>query len=206
MAERWKEKKLIKDEKEFLEQIILKHAKSEEIIDSPDATDEEKAANRQRILNAKTTRWRIIFSQWPRNPEGKRITPKNLSGSSAESINAHPWGATLFDFYSVKPLPESTNLAFSSGSTLAAWMKANGEDYAKNLLEFTENEEDPYLIHPYEITGLIQDTDQSVDDKKSWIRVVEKEKGKSKKMRVQREHWQVPQPVRFSTILFLCIY
>ena len=67
------------------------------------------------------------------------------------------WGATLFDVYSVKPLPESKDLTYSSGSKLAAWMKANGED---NQLEFAENEEDRYLILPYEITGLIQDADR----------------------------------------------
>jgi hypothetical protein len=201
-------KKPIKDKKELLEHIILKHATSKKLIGSPDATDEEKAENRQRILNAKTTRWRIIFSKWPRDPKGKFITPTNSALGKMAPNNAQLWGATLFDFYTVNRLPETKNLVtLSSGSKLAAWMKANGEDYAKNQLEFAEDEDDPHLILPYEITKLIHLADSmQPHNKKSWIRdeqdqdVIGKEKEKNK----ERECWQVPQPVCLSTILFLC--
>ena len=192
-----KEKKTIKDEKEFLKQVNLKFKTRIKIIDSSDATDEEKERKRQRLWNEETIRWRFIFSKWPRDPN-------SLADISSLNQQQH-WGATLFDFYSVKLLvPESQHRTFSSGRNLAAWMKANGEDYAKDQLEFAENEEDPYLIHPYEITGLIQDTDQSMDGKKGWIRdeknkdVVEESESKIE----EREYWKVPQPVRLSIILF----
>ena len=211
--EHWKEKKQIKDTKELLEEFILEHAMSKEIISSSDTTDEEKETNRRRILYAKTTRWRIIFSEWPRDPVGKytvSLAENSALGKMAPN-NADLWGATLFDFFYVKPLPESKDLIFSSGSKLAAWMKANGEDHAKNHLEFVENEEDPYLILPYEITRLIQDTDrreQSIGDKKSWIRdeQVKDVIGNRETKNKEREHWRVPQPVGLSTILFLRIY
>ena len=207
--EHWKEKKQIKDTKEILERIILKHAMSQELesIGSPDATDdEEEALNRRSILNAKSTRWRIIVSKWPRDPKRKYNTPPAKNSLSAlgkkAPNNAQIWGATLFDFYYVKPLPdsESEDHILSSGRALAAWMKENGEDYAKNQLNFAENEEDPYLILPYQITGLIQDADrweQPMDDKRSWIRDGQ-EKGKRKRKNKKRKYWQVPQPICLS--------
>ena len=208
-----KKKKSIKDTKEFLEEIILKYAMwKKEIVSSPDdTTDEEKETNRQRILNAKSTRWRIIFSKWPRDPKIQDISP--LAGDSAlgkmapNTGDIQLWGATLFDFYYVKPPLESKNFPFSSGSRLAAWMKANGEDYAKKQLEFAETEEDPYLILPYEITGLIQNStdrcEQSTGVKKSWIR---DEEDKDAIGNGERKYWQVPQPVGLSIILFcVCI-
>ena len=214
--ERCKEKKSIKDTRGLLEQIILKHAVSKGIINSPDATDEEKATISRRILNDKRARWRNIFSQWPRDPKGKCITP--LTGNSPNALangkmvhntNVQLWGATLFDFYSVKPLPESIDLAFSSGSKLAAWMKDNGEDHAKNQLEFAENEDDPYLIPPYEITGLIQDTDReySTSDEKGWIRDEQDVdvNGTREKENTETEYWRVPQPVGLSSILFFSL-
>ena len=199
-------KKSIKDSKVYLEHIILKLAKTKEKINSPDATDKEKATRRQRILNAKSTRWRIIFSNWPRDSKRQDLTPLAGGDSAVGKMapnNIQIWGATLFDFYYVKPLPESMDFPFWSGSKLAAWMKANGEDYAKKQLKFAENEEDPYLIHPYEITGLIQDTDrweQSTGDKRSWIRDDEQDKDVSGNE--EREYWQVPQPVGLSIIFF----
>ena len=207
-----KKKKSIKDTKEFLEEIILKYAMwKKEIVSSPDdTTDEEKKTNRQRILNAKSTRWRIIFSKWPRDPQRQDISP--LAGDSAlgkmapNTGDIQLWGATLFDFYYVKPPLESKNFPFSSGSRLAALMKANGEDYAKKQLEFAETEEDPYLILPYEITGLIQNStdrcEQSTGVKKSWIR---DEEDKGVIGNGERKYWQVPQPVGLSIILF-CAY
>ena len=211
--ERWKGEGTIEDTKELLIRIVLKQAMSKAIISSPDATDEEKATDRLRLLNAKTTRWRTIFSQWPRDPKGKCTTSLAESSAPGKMVhnNAQLWGATLFDFYHVKSLPESVDNILLSGSKLAAWMKANGENYAKNQLEFAKNEDDPYLILPYEITELIQDTDrwdQSMEDKKSWIRdeqnkdVIENRESKNK----EREYWQVPQPVGLSAIPFLHIY
>ena len=186
-----------KETKGLLEQIILKEAMSK------DTTDEEleKASNRRRILYAKTTRWRLVFSKWP-YPNGKDILSPAESSALGKMApnNIEIWGATLFDFYHVKSLPESVDNILLSGSKLAAWMKANGENYAKNQLEFAKNEDDPYLILPYEITELIQDTDrwedESMGDKKSWIRDEHVNRNRKRKRKnKEREHWQVPQPV-----------
>jgi hypothetical protein len=202
------EHKQIKTKQEFLEDMILRHATRTKVTSAPDATDEEKAADRLRVLNDRTTRWRNIFLDWPRDPKGKAITPENSALGKMAPNNSQLWGATLFDFYSTRRFPDIMNLVtFSSGSKLAAWMKANGEHYAKDQLEFAENEEDPHLVLPYEITGLIQDFDvmNTADmPDKSWIRdeqdegegVGENRKGKGKGKEKEREYWQVPQPVR----------
>lgn len=191
----------------LLEEIILKHAKKPSRV-TKNSTDEEKKADRLRRLNAKSTRWRIIFSQWPRDPNGKTITAENSCLGKMTPHRAQLWGATLFNFYSVRRFPNLMHLkTFSTGSKLAAWMKANGEDYAKSMLEFCENEPDPHVIQPYPISGLIQDGDAFMFEK-SWIRddgggddddMSGKGKGKA------REYWQVPQPVRSSTCLLFFV-
>jgi hypothetical protein len=206
------EHKRIKTRQEFLEDMILRHATRNKAISSPDATDEEKAADRLRILNARTTRWRAIFLAWPRDPKGKYITPENSALGKMAPNKAQLWGATLFNFYSTRRFPDLMNLmTFSSGSKLAAWMKENGEDYAKDQLEFAENEKDPHIVLPYEITGLIQNYDSmNTEDMpdRSWIRdegesVNGKRKREEKGKEKEREYWQVPQPVRLQPSLFL---
>lgn len=184
-------KRPIKNKKEALEEIILSHIGAGKTTTT--------AADRQRILNAKTTPWRSVFACWPRDPNGKYITRENSELGKMAPNRAQIWGATLFNFYSVRRIPDLHNLVtFSSGSKLAAWMKANGEDYAKSELEFAEQEPDPYLVHPYPITELIQDTDALIDEK-SWVRDDQYDdlsgKGKGK----AREYWQVPKPVRSLT-------
>ena len=47
----------------------------------------------------------------------------------------------------------------STGSKLAAWMKANGEDYAKEELELAEEEEDPKEIFPCDIAKLVKNAE-----------------------------------------------
>ena len=121
---------------------------------------------------------------------------------------AQLWGATLFHFFSVRRIPNLIHLkTLSTGSKLSAWMKENGEDYAKSMLEFCEHEPDPYVIQPYPISWLIQQEDAFMFEK-SWIMDDRDDdddvsgKGKGK----EREYWQVPQPVRSSTCLFFaCI-
>lgn len=209
----------IKTKQEFLEDMILRHATCNKPISSPDATDEEKAADRLRILNARTTRWRHVFLDWPRDPKGKFITPENSALGKMAPNKAELWGATIFNFYSTRRFPDITNLVtLSSGSKLAAWMKANGEDYAKDQLEFAENEEDPHIVLPYEITELIRDYEimntAGMSDK-SWISdeqdegetVGGKRKREGKGKEKEREYWQVPQPVRFQPPpFFLYVY
>ena len=47
----------------------------------------------------------------------------------------------------------------STGSKLAARMKANGEDYAKEELELADEEEDPNEIFPCNIAKLVEDAE-----------------------------------------------
>ncbi|KAF8799148.1 hypothetical protein BYT27DRAFT_7121604 [Phlegmacium glaucopus] len=183
----------IKTKQELLEEIILQFSryKSPPLV-SEDATDEEKRADRERRLNAKSTRWRIIFSSWPRDPKGKNITTESSQPGKMVPNGSQIWGATLFDFYSVRRLPNFMHLVtYSSGSKLAAWMKANGEDYAKSHLEFAEREADPHLILPYDISSLIEDGDAIVG-LKSWVR--DEDKSVTGKGKGKQKDWQVPQP------------
>ena len=45
----------------------------------------------------------------------------------------------------------------STGRKLVAWMKANGEDYAKEELELTDEEEGPKEIFTCDIAKLVED-------------------------------------------------
>ena len=188
----------MKTSQDLLEAIILKNAKS-------NLRNEKKVIDREHLLNAKATRWRTIFSKWPRDPKGKYITPDNSQPGKMAPNRQQIWGATLFDFFTVHRIPELHTLcSLSSGSKLSAWMKKNGEDFAKDNLQYAELEPDPELVLPYNISRLIQDGDARVRGK-SWVRddqdqdVVGKGKGK------EREDWQLPQPVRLLIVLYAYI-
>ena len=49
----------------------------------------------------------------------------------------------------------------STGSKLAAWMKANEEDYAKEELEVADEEEDLKEIFPCDIAKLVEDAEMT---------------------------------------------
>ena len=194
-----KEKKpLIKTKQDLLEALILHHA-------TPHIGDEKKATDREHLLNAKTTRWRVVFSHWPRDPKGKDITPENSQLGKMAPNEQQIWGATLFDFYTVHRIPELHGLiSFSSGSKLSAWMKKMGEDFAKDNLEHAELEPDPQLILPYNISRLIQDEDATMLEK-SWVREDQDEDAVGKGKGKEREDWQLPQPVRLLVIHYAYI-
>ena len=68
------------------------------------------------------------------------------------------WGAMLFDFYHVRRRAYFGGLqSTSTGSKLVAWMKANGEDHAKEELERADEEEDPKEMFPCDIAKLVED-------------------------------------------------
>ncbi|KAF8955690.1 hypothetical protein BDZ97DRAFT_259558 [Flammula alnicola] len=157
------EKAKYKTRQDFLEEMIIRHAAGATPSRLPSqATPEQRAAERQRVLNVPTTRHRIIFSEWPRPPDSKKcITPDNsLPGKTAPN-KLQLWGATLFDFYHVNRIVTIKNLVTTStGSKLAAWVKAQGEDGyepAKGMLEWAEDEADPEVVEPCDIAQLIQD-------------------------------------------------
>ncbi|KAG2121544.1 hypothetical protein BD769DRAFT_1361251, partial [Suillus cothurnatus] len=57
------------------------------------------------------------------------------------------WGATLYDFYHVRRLPNVPNyITNSTGSRLAKWMRQVGELTAKDELYWADKEEDPKEI------------------------------------------------------------
>ncbi|KAI6027965.1 hypothetical protein BKA83DRAFT_4021086, partial [Pisolithus microcarpus] len=58
------------------------------------------------------------------------------------------WGATLYDFYSIKPMPKNPYaIMYLSGSTIAAAPREIGEvEYAEDELEWADKEDDPYEI------------------------------------------------------------
>ena len=150
-----------KSKQDFFDHLILLHAQSDTPSEvSEHATDKEKEADRIRRLQAPTTRHRFVFSTWPRDPKGKPITPDNSKLGKMTANEIQHWGATLFDFYHVRRMPHFGGLqTTSTGSKLAAWMKANGEDYAEDELELAEQEEDPREIFPCDIVKLVETTE-----------------------------------------------
>lgn len=150
-----------KSKQDFFDRLILLHAESDTPSKvSENATDKEKEADRIRRLQAPTTRRRFIFSRWPRDSKGKAITPDNSKLGKMAANEIQHWGATLFDFYYVRRMPDFGGLqTTSTGSKLATWMKANGEDYAKDELELAEEEEDPQEIFPCDIVKLVETTE-----------------------------------------------
>ncbi|KAF8955685.1 hypothetical protein BDZ97DRAFT_1764584 [Flammula alnicola] len=193
-----------KTQKEFFEELILGRAKHDTpcIIDMKTATEEEKTKERRRRLDARTTSHRFVFQTWPRDPHGKGITPENSHRGKEAPNGLQLWGATLSDFYIVYRWPDMHDLlTTSSGSKLAAWMKANGESYAQDCIEGAEEEEEPREIHPCDIGERIEDAERLIFNK-SWILQGEGSKGKGK----EREEWELPHPVEQRYPSFLAIW
>lgn len=86
---------------------------------------------------------RAIFREWPRDPNGKTIT-SGLGGKKTPN-GFLSWGATLYDFYRVRPCPqESFLIAITSGSRIAATVRAAGEtEVAAKQLAWADQEADP---------------------------------------------------------------
>ncbi|RDB22951.1 hypothetical protein Hypma_009907 [Hypsizygus marmoreus] len=103
------------------------------------------------FLSGRSTRKRMIFRSWPRSPTGKPITPENTIKGKQTPNGIQLWGATIFDFYRVRRLPDVPNLStITTGSKLMRWMKANNElEYARDEIEWAEHEEDPKVIEPH---------------------------------------------------------
>ncbi|KAI6007492.1 hypothetical protein EDC04DRAFT_2582786 [Pisolithus marmoratus] len=104
------------------------------------------------IIHAKKRR--AIFRTWPRDPNGKVILPNGIRGGKVAPNGIPSWGATLYDFYSVEPVPDNPcAMTYISGSRIAAAVRAIGElEHAKDELEWADEEEDPHEI-PVADTG-----------------------------------------------------
>lgn len=153
---------VIKSRQDFLDEMTLKHAHHDTPSKlPPSATPEQIAEERERRLNALTTHHRVVFSQWPRDPDTKEfIKPDNSLVGKTAGNGLQLWGATMFDFYAVLRHPSIPNLrTLSVGSKLLGWVKKVGEDYelARSNYEWAEREEDPKTLDPCDIEVLIRE-------------------------------------------------
>jgi hypothetical protein len=63
--------------------------------------------------------------------------------------NGLPWGATIFDFYTVQQPDDPKERNVLSGSQLLEWSKTNGEDVlAKGEIEWARREREPCVLGP----------------------------------------------------------
>ncbi|KIJ59032.1 hypothetical protein HYDPIDRAFT_33544 [Hydnomerulius pinastri MD-312] len=87
---------------------------------------------------------RMVFRTWPRDPSGKSLVENAIRGKRAGN-GLDLWGATLYDFYHVRRVPDLAGfITISTGSKLAAEMKDFSElDAAKDEFAWAEQEEFP---------------------------------------------------------------
>ncbi|KAG9308453.1 hypothetical protein JVU11DRAFT_11792 [Chiua virens] len=90
---------------------------------------------------------RFIFLYWPRDPKGKIIKPSEIHGKEAGN-GVQFWGATLYDFYFVRRMPDNDHfLTISTGSKLTKVMKEFGElDHAADQISLAAREPEPVEI------------------------------------------------------------
>jgi hypothetical protein len=159
-----------KTRQDFLDKVVLSNAiRDTPCTLPPNPTDEERAAERQRRLNALTTRHRVIFSVWPRDPQTEHFIKQGKKNTIMGKIaikGLQLWGASLFDFYRVQRHPSLTNVeTLSTSSKLLGFVKSVGEDYpvARPMVERAEREEDPKKIEPFDIARLIQNEEGEIN-------------------------------------------
>ncbi|KAJ7771673.1 hypothetical protein B0H16DRAFT_1514274 [Mycena metata] len=95
--------------------------------------------------HSKNGETRFIFRVWPRDPKGATaVMEAEMPGKQAPGGIPY-WGATLYDFYSYRPIPEVNNyIMTSTGSRLAAKMRELGElEAAAPEIMWADMEEDP---------------------------------------------------------------
>lgn len=133
--------------------IVLQHAGYDvSRIQDPKNLDKEA----QDVFNAQTTSERYVFCSWPRDSKGKPNVPITSLSGKTTSNGIQLWGATLYDFDYVKRLPENSN--FSTGSKLAAWMKANGElDWAAPEITGQRRSRIFKKVPPCDVVRLVED-------------------------------------------------
>lgn len=104
---------------------------------------------------SKDIKTRFIFRHWPRDPNGEVIS--TIPGGKY-TPNDLPWGATLWDFYSVLRIPSVPGfVSFTTGSRLAATMRQFKElEHAKYELDWADEEADPVQLRPADIAELIE--------------------------------------------------
>jgi len=155
---------------DLLDDIVLSHAEHDTPCNlPPNPTDEQRAAERQRRLNALTTRHRIIFSVWPRDPQTEHVIKQGVDNPIVGKVaiqGLQLWGGSLFDFYRVQRHPSLTNIeTLSTSSKLLEFVKSVGEDYpvARPMVERAEREADPRMIEPFNIARLIHNEECEIN-------------------------------------------
>jgi hypothetical protein len=93
-----------------------------------------------------------VFRSWPHSPSSIP-DPSKFKYRGKVTPNGLPWGATIFDFYTVQqpddPSGISTARNIFSGSQLLEWSKATGVDVlAKDEIEWVRREEEPCVLEP----------------------------------------------------------
>ncbi|KAF5378317.1 hypothetical protein D9615_008774 [Tricholomella constricta] len=153
------------------------------------------------ILGGKTEQRRVVFRHWPRAPTGKSIIPENSFHGKQTPNGIQLWGATLFDFYRVRRIPNLANLStLSTGSKLLRWMKATGElDYAKDEIEWAETEDEPMVIQPWSPREAIEKMEQQIKQGKVGRAMPEVTSSKGKKASTgstfKRSNYPAPGPL-----------
>ncbi|KAG7442274.1 uncharacterized protein BT62DRAFT_1079395 [Guyanagaster necrorhizus] len=116
----------------------------------------------RRPVPTPSAKQRVVRCIWPRDPNGP-VMADLPSGKVAEN-NQRVWGATLDDFYYVRPFPKASSVTTRMcGSRLAAWMKEIGEvEHAKEEIKRAEAEEHPREVFPCDIGRLLDDKDSGI--------------------------------------------
>ncbi|KAH7919271.1 hypothetical protein BV22DRAFT_1051156 [Leucogyrophana mollusca] len=111
----------------------------------------------ERLRSSGGAEKRKVFRVWPRDPKGKPLKATDIHGKQAGG-GIDLWGATLYDFYHVRRIPDVPHLiTISTGSKLARSMRALGElDAARDEIEWADREEAPKEIHPADIGELVE--------------------------------------------------
>jgi hypothetical protein len=86
---------------------------------------------------------RAVFRFWPRDADAKLLKKGEFPGT--QSPDGYPWGATLYDFYSVNRIPTIPDyVSFTTGSSLFQMAQALGElDVAAPEIEWAKLEGQP---------------------------------------------------------------
>ncbi|KAF8419970.1 hypothetical protein L210DRAFT_3655060 [Boletus edulis BED1] len=106
---------------------------------------------------------RAIFRSWPRDPNGQALMPNDkLRGTL--SPDGYPWGATLYDIYTVNRIPSVFGLmTFTTGSMLRQAMEAMGElDAAAPEIEWAKTEGQPRIVGVADTEELITCADTAL--------------------------------------------
>ncbi|KZP19808.1 hypothetical protein FIBSPDRAFT_790201 [Athelia psychrophila] len=105
-------------------------------------------------LRGGSNKRRFIFRWWPRNPDGSSLSLVGPSPAGKMAGNWLPiWGATLYDFYHIRPMPGNQHAETqTSGSRAAAAVRDVGElGCATGELEWADEEDEPVVVEPSDI-------------------------------------------------------